>query len=144
MDYYFPSSSPEAVAHSHFIENGFDWDTTHQHLDEAFVSSCAAYQAFSRYISGADLYIPPRNRPELERILKRYTYDAIHNTIAKARAQVLPGGYSRMCERAEISIKNVLNKTNNDHNLVVLHSRFLANHDAHALSPPSPRFIRTT
>jgi hypothetical protein len=144
MDSYFPPHTPEATAHSHFVENWFDWDATHQHLDEAFVSSCATYQAFDRYLSGADMYIPPRNRAELERILKRYSYDAIHNTIAKARSQVLPGGYGRMCDKAEQSIREVLSRNDNHVVLISLHSKFPAENSVqHALSPPSPRTIRT-
>jgi hypothetical protein len=92
------------------------WDADRPTLDESLVAGCAAYRAFSRYLSGADLFLKPRNKRDLESVLyvlpswtynpfvadllqprrRRYAYDAIHNTIATARTTVQPGGYSRV------------------------------------------------
>lgn len=38
-------------------------------MDETLIAGCAAYQAFSRYLSGTDLFLLPRTRSELESVL---------------------------------------------------------------------------
>lgn len=50
-------------------ENWFTWDQEHPSLDETLTSGCATYQAFQRYLTGADLYLVPRTRNELENVL---------------------------------------------------------------------------
>jgi hypothetical protein len=45
------------------------WDTDHPSLNETLLAGCASYQAFQRYLTGAEIYIRPRNRIELEAIL---------------------------------------------------------------------------
>ncbi len=88
MDRFFAPHSPEAVAHHHlssvhfllcFVaayiliffrsENVFSWDTEHPDLNENNVAGFASYQAFTRYLGGADLYLLPRSRSELEAVL---------------------------------------------------------------------------
>ncbi len=49
-------------------ELGSPWDADLS-LDEALVAGCAAYQALDRYLGGADIFILPRSRTELESIL---------------------------------------------------------------------------
>jgi len=122
MDRFLAPHTPEALAHNHLTENWFNWDTDHPSLDETLIAGCASYAALSRYLSGADLFLLPRARSELERILRRYSYDAIHNTIAKARSPLEPGGYSRICHLAEKSLAQVLDSSDNTEALLRLHS----------------------
>ncbi|RPD67129.1 hypothetical protein L226DRAFT_529520 [Lentinus tigrinus ALCF2SS1-7] len=121
MDRFLAPQSPEALAHTHLTENWFTWDQDHPSLDETLTSGCATYEAFKRYLNGADLYLVPRTRTELESVLRRYAYDAIHNTIAKSRSQLERGGYSRMCHLVETSISKVLNENDNATILLDLH-----------------------
>ncbi|EKM80274.1 hypothetical protein AGABI1DRAFT_113474 [Agaricus bisporus var. burnettii JB137-S8] len=121
MDKIISPHSPEAAAHNHLQENWFSWDL--DNINESLVSNCASYSAFDRYISGADLYIVPRTQADLENILKRYSYDAIHNAIAKSRSTLQPGGYSRVCVLAEKSIRGILNSGDNVNFLLGLHRR---------------------
>ncbi|KZT12741.1 uncharacterized protein LAESUDRAFT_668644 [Laetiporus sulphureus 93-53] len=123
MDRFLAPHSPEAMAHSHLTENWFSWDTEHPSLDETLISGCATYEAFKRYLSGSDLYLLPRSRAELESILKRYAYDTIHNTIAKARSPIERGGYSRTCHLVEKSISKVLDENDNVSFLLDLHKQ---------------------
>ncbi|KAF7776146.1 hypothetical protein Agabi119p4_4539 [Agaricus bisporus var. burnettii] len=104
MDKIISPHSPEAAAHNHLQENWFSWD-----LDNIN--------------DGADLYIVPRTQADLENILKRYSYDAIHNAIAKSRSTLQPGGYSRVCVLAEKSIRGILNSGDNVNFLLGLHRR---------------------
>jgi hypothetical protein len=55
--------------HEFFSENGDTWEFDSPHSGEKQLASCAVYSAFARYLSGVDLYIPPRNRKELESVL---------------------------------------------------------------------------
>ncbi|KAI0722939.1 hypothetical protein C8Q76DRAFT_721036 [Earliella scabrosa] len=121
MDRFLAPQSPEALAHNHLTENWFTWDQDHPSLDETLTSGCATYEAFKRYLGGADLYLVPQSRTELESVLRRYAYDAIHNTIAKSRSQLERGGYSRMCHLVEASIRKVLNENDNAAILLDLH-----------------------
>ncbi|KAI0921856.1 hypothetical protein AcW1_004281 [Taiwanofungus camphoratus] len=127
MDRFLSPQSPEALAHSHLNENWFSWDTDHPSLDETLISGCATYEAFQRYLTGTDLYLLPRSRNELESILRRYAYDAIHNTIARARATLERGGYSRTCQLVEKSISKVLNENDNATSLLDLHRPCMEN-----------------
>ncbi|GLB33819.1 putative calcineurin-like phosphoesterase [Lyophyllum shimeji] len=122
MDKFLAPHTPEAAAHIHLSENWLNWDSDHPSINETLVAGCASYRAFDRYLSGADLFLHPRNRAELESILKRYSYDVIHNTIARSRSTLQPGGYSRVCHLAEKSIRNVLNTADNTPFLLALHS----------------------
>ncbi|KAJ8517848.1 hypothetical protein ONZ45_g5001 [Pleurotus djamor] len=131
MDHYLAPHTQEAKAHMHLTENWFTWDIEHPSLDETLVAGCASYRAFNRYLSGADLFIIPRTRAELESILRRYSVDAIHNTISVARSPLQPGGYSRACHLAEESIRNVLNTGDNVASLLALHVRKEGNQDAY-------------
>ncbi|KAL0950018.1 hypothetical protein HGRIS_010026 [Hohenbuehelia grisea] len=137
MDQFLAPHSQEARAHSHLTENWFTWDTEHPNLDETLVAGCASYRAFTRYLSGADLFILPRTRSELESILRRYAYDAIHNTIATARTTLQPGGYSRSCHLAEASIRAVLDIADNVETLLALHVRQPEASDLHMECPPA-------
>ncbi|KAF8897543.1 hypothetical protein BD779DRAFT_1491426 [Infundibulicybe gibba] len=121
MDKFFAPHTPEAAAHSHLTENWFSWDADHPSIDETLLAGCASYRAFDRFLSGADLFLRPRSRSELESILKRYSYDAIHNAIARSRSTLHPGGYSRVCHLAENSIRDVLNTGDNVNTLLALH-----------------------
>ncbi|KAF4574592.1 hypothetical protein EYR36_005940 [Pleurotus pulmonarius] len=121
MDQYLAPHTQEAKAHIHLSENWFGWDVEHPSLDETLVAGCASYRAFNRYLSGADLFILPRTRTELESILRRYAVDAIHNTISVSRSPLQPGGYSRVCHLAEDSIRAVLNTGDNVGSLLALH-----------------------
>ncbi|KAF8974553.1 hypothetical protein BDZ97DRAFT_1911726 [Flammula alnicola] len=90
-------------------ENTFSWHTDQPSVDET--------------------------RSELESILRRYAYDAIHNAIASSRSQLQTGGYSRVCHLAEKSIRDVLNTSDNVNILLALHrpagdSPNSSNHDA--------------
>ncbi|KAI0774306.1 hypothetical protein C8Q74DRAFT_1269371 [Fomes fomentarius] len=121
MDRLLAPQSPEALAHNHLTENWFSWDQDHPSLDETLTSGCATYEAFKRYLTGADLYLLPRSRNGLESVLRRYAYDAIHNTIAKSRTQLERGGYSRMCHLVEDSIRKVLYENDNAAYLLDMH-----------------------
>ncbi|TFK55715.1 hypothetical protein OE88DRAFT_1652148 [Heliocybe sulcata] len=145
MDRFLAPHTPEALAHNHLTENWFSWDTDHPSLNETLIAGCASYAALSRYLSGADLFLLPRSRSELERILRRYSYDAIHNTIAKARSTLESGGYSRICHLAENSIAQVLDSGDNVETLLRLHSApsGFASSDSAMNHHPSPRRIRT-
>jgi len=141
MDQFLAPSTPEALAHSHLTENFFNWDTEHPSMDETLLAGCASYQAFNRYLGGADLFLLPRSRNELARILRRYSYDAIHNAIAKSRSTLQRGGYSRACHLAEKSIDDVLSTGDNVETLLALHRR-PAEADCHDL-PRSSASIRS-
>ncbi|KAI0068864.1 hypothetical protein BV25DRAFT_1910601 [Artomyces pyxidatus] len=123
MDRFLAPHSPEAVAHFHVTENSYSWDMEQASLNEAVIAGCAAYQALSRYLSGADLVFVPSTRRELESTLRRYAYDAIHNIIATARTSLQPGGYSRTCHLSEDSIGNMLNNSDHLDALLALHTR---------------------
>ena len=92
MDRFLAPQSPEALAHTHLTyvsspmarlccsrygthprfphsENWFTWDQDHPSLDEPLAAGCATYEAFKRYLNGADLYLVPRTRGELESVL---------------------------------------------------------------------------
>jgi hypothetical protein len=90
-------------------------------LKETLIAGCASYQAFNRYLSGTDLFAVPESRLQLERVLRRYSYDAIHNAISKARSPLERGGYSRVCHLAEKSISDVLDNNDNVPYLLALH-----------------------
>ncbi|GBE79454.1 hypothetical protein BKA93DRAFT_819787 [Sparassis latifolia] len=122
MDRFLSPQSPEALAHTYLTENWFSWDTAHPSLDETLIAGCATYEAFQRYLNGTDLYLVPRSRSELESVLRRYAYDTIHNTIAKARSPLERGGYSRACFLVEKSISKVLDENDNASALLELHS----------------------
>jgi len=141
MDHFLAPSTPEALAHSHLTENVFNWDTEHPSTDETLLAGCASYQAFNRYLGGTDLFLLPRSRSELESILRRYSYDAIHNAIAKSRSTLQRGGYSRACHLAEKSIESVLSTGDNVETLLALHRR-PAEADLHDL-PRSSTSIRS-
>jgi len=111
----------------------------HPSLNEALIAGCASYQALSRYLTGADLVFHPRSRKELENILRRYSYDAIHNLIARARSSLAPGGYSRVCHIAEGSLHNVLDS---DDNVAVLLSLHTSSGDHAVPDRSSPRHIK--
>ncbi|KIP10622.1 hypothetical protein PHLGIDRAFT_84901 [Phlebiopsis gigantea 11061_1 CR5-6] len=143
MDRFLAPHTPEAVAHSHLTENLFSWDTEHPSLNETLIAGCASYQAISRYLNGTDLYLMPRSRSELENVLRRYAYDAIHNTISQARSEIERGGYSRMCHLAETSIRKVLDENDNAAYLLALHRPQQRRQDEEELSEfGAPRFIR--
>ncbi|KAG6919425.1 hypothetical protein DXG01_006308 [Tephrocybe rancida] len=74
---------------------------------------------------------------------KRYSYDVIHNAIAKSRSPLQPGGYSRVCHLAEKSIQDVLNTADNASYLLALHAPNInrARHDVDG--PTSPWSIKT-
>ncbi|KZP17263.1 hypothetical protein FIBSPDRAFT_865124, partial [Athelia psychrophila] len=95
---------------------------------------------FSRYLTGTDLFLLPRSRSELESVLRRYSYDSIHNAIAASRSTLARGGYSRVCHLAEKSITNVLNKGDNASTLVYLH-QFPLKREVHEMYHCAPRPI---
>ncbi|KAJ6613431.1 hypothetical protein B0H10DRAFT_2048439 [Mycena sp. CBHHK59/15] len=141
MDKILAPHSAEARAHTHITENSSDWDTAGPTIDETVVAHCASYRAFERYLSGEYLFILPQTRRELESILRRYSYDAIHNAIAKSRSTLEPGGYSRACQLAINSIHEVLNTGDNIAYLLALH----APKDSNTHDEESPtRSIMTT
>jgi len=140
MDHFLAPSTPEALAHSYLTENLFYWDVNHPSMDETLLAGCASYEAFNRYLAGTDLFLLPRSRRELESILRRHSYDAIHNAIAKSRSTLERGGYSRACGLAEKSIKDVLNTGDNAETLLALHlPPVQADHQDMCLSPTSIR-----
>ncbi|KAH7889742.1 hypothetical protein F5I97DRAFT_1800499 [Phlebopus sp. FC_14] len=133
MDRFLAPHTSEAIAHNHLTENWFTWDQDYPSFNETIVAGCASYQAFNRYLSGSDLFIVPRSRSELDAVLRRYAYDAIHNAIAVSRQTLQRGGYSRasfpsshhsstICMLAEKSIRDVLNTNDNADVLVALHA----------------------
>ncbi|KAK2466219.1 hypothetical protein APHAL10511_001861 [Amanita phalloides] len=70
MDRFLAPHTPEALAHFHLTENWPNWNLDHPSIDEDLIAGCASYRAFDRYLSGADLFLPPRTRTELESILQ--------------------------------------------------------------------------
>ncbi|KAG5343115.1 hypothetical protein J132_08471 [Termitomyces sp. J132] len=143
MDKFLGPHSPEATAHIHLSENWFSWDSEHPSINETLVAGCASYRAFDRYLGGADLFLHPRNRTELESILKRYSYDVIHNAIARSRSALQPGGYGRVCHLAEKSIREVLNTADNTSYLLALHAQN-TNSLLDVDRPTTPRPIKTS
>ncbi|KAG1755682.1 hypothetical protein EDB19DRAFT_1662463 [Suillus lakei] len=121
MDQFLGPHSTEAVAHSRLSEDWLDWDISRPSFDESLVAHCASYHAFDRYLSGEDLFIPPRFPSELERVLRRHAYDSIHNAISRSRQTLKTGGYSRTCHLAEQSIRSVLNTEDNARRLLAWH-----------------------
>ncbi|TEB30278.1 hypothetical protein FA13DRAFT_581963 [Coprinellus micaceus] len=146
MDKFLGPNTHEASAHNHFVENWYNWHTDHPHLDEALLSGCASYRAFQRYLSGDDIYLLPRNKFELESILRRYAHDAIHNAISQSRSPLQTGGYRRICHHAEQSIRDVLATDNNTQILLGLHRRNTTSTKASSPRKPSStdRSIATT
>jgi len=142
MDRFLAPHTPEAIAYTHLTENWFNWDAEHPSLNETLISGCASYQAFNRYLAGLDIYLVPENRPQLERVLRRYSYDAIHNAISKARSSLERGGYSRICHLAEKSISNVLDTGDNVSYLLALHNP-VSDGGKHDLECTSPHPITT-
>lgn len=87
MDKFLAPHTPEAAAHNHlryspiflfsfifssyfpYSENWFNWDSDHPSFNETLVAGGASYHAFERYLSGADLFLHPCTRDELESIL---------------------------------------------------------------------------
>jgi hypothetical protein len=72
MDRFYAPHTPEALAFQYLSENLFHWDafdTEHSSLQERLMAGCSAYQALARYLAADDVYIPPRSRRDLERIL---------------------------------------------------------------------------
>jgi hypothetical protein len=136
MDRFLAPHSPEAQAHSLVTETSLSWDMEHPSLNETLIAGCASYQALSRYLTGADLVFVPRTRKDLENVLRRYSYDAIHNIIARARSPLAPGGYSRVCHIAEGSLHNVLDSDDNVAVLLSLHNTAGSEHGVPDLSPP--------
>ncbi|KIK68139.1 hypothetical protein GYMLUDRAFT_36973 [Collybiopsis luxurians FD-317 M1] len=143
MDRFLAPHTPEAVAYSHISQNSDDWDIHHLNVDEALVAGCAAYNAFDRYLRKEDLFILPRTRSELESVLKRYSYDSIHNAISRSRSTLQPGGYSRVCESAENSIKAVLNTGDNLNVLLHLHRPSSGPSTHHELTDCPPPTIKS-
>ncbi|KAG1806798.1 uncharacterized protein HD556DRAFT_1324129 [Suillus plorans] len=121
MDNFLAPHSTEAMAHSKLSEDWLDWDISRPSFDESLVAHCASYHAFDRYLSGEDLFIPPRFPSELERVLRRHAYDSIHNSISRSRQTLKAGGYSRTCHFAEQSIRSVLNTEDNARILLAWH-----------------------
>ncbi|KAJ3510990.1 hypothetical protein NLJ89_g4364 [Agrocybe chaxingu] len=121
MDKLLAPHTHEATAHHHLTENWPTWHTDQPSVDESLISGCASYRAFDRYLGGKDLFLLPRSRSELESVLRRYAYDAIHNAIASSRSTLQTGGYSRVCHLAEKSIRDVLNTGDNVDILLALH-----------------------
>ncbi|KAK1236587.1 hypothetical protein PQX77_000139 [Marasmius sp. AFHP31] len=142
IDNFLAPHTPEAVAHSHFTEQ---WHGINDHIDETLVAGCASYRAFDRYLSGTDLFILPRTRTELESVLKRYAYDAIHNTIARSRSTLQTGGYSRVCALAENSIRAVLDTGDNVSILLAMHPNPTPSRSSFSrrTTSKSPPFIST-
>ena len=84
MDRFFGPHSTEAIAYNSLTcatlsfcgalnltfssENGLTWDSDHS-VDEGLLAGCVAYQALNRFLTGADLFILPRSRTELDSIL---------------------------------------------------------------------------
>ncbi|KAG2077406.1 hypothetical protein BDR04DRAFT_972326, partial [Suillus decipiens] len=121
MDDFLAPHSTEAVAHSRLSEDWLDWDISGPSFDESLVAHCASYHAFDRYLSGEDLFIPPRFPSELEQVLRRHAYDSIHNAISRSRQTLKTGGYSRTCHLAEQSIRSVLDTGDNARRLLAWH-----------------------
>ncbi|KIY71418.1 hypothetical protein CYLTODRAFT_418810 [Cylindrobasidium torrendii FP15055 ss-10] len=142
MDRFYNSSSPEFIAYTTLTEHGPTWDSDYA-VDEALLGACVAYMALSRYVSGADLFILPRISSEVHTILRRYTYDAIHNMIAKSRSTLQPGGYSRVCQLADQSVRTMLNRNGNASFLLALHSPPSTPAQVHTELEDAPRSIKT-
>ncbi|PFH52735.1 hypothetical protein AMATHDRAFT_56110 [Amanita thiersii Skay4041] len=132
MDRFLAPHTPEALAHSLITQNWHHWSVEYPSLAETLIAGCASYGALDRYLSGADLVLLPRTRSELESILRRYCYDAIHNAISISRVPLESGGYSRICHLAEKSIRDVLDTKDNVKILLALHRapKMESTHDA--------------
>jgi len=140
MDRYLAPHTPEAQAHHHIKENA-NWEVEQTSLNEALIALCASYTALARYVGGADIYLMPRSTSELESKLRRYAYDAIHNTISQSKSPLERGGYSRVCNLAEQSIRSMLTTGDNAAELLVLHLR--PSEPAHAIDESPGRAIAT-
>lgn len=143
MDRYYAPHTPEARAHSHIQENTH-WEADQHSLNETLIALSASYQALSRYIGGDDIYLMPRSTSELESKLRRYAYDAIHNMIAQSKSPLERGGYSRVCNAAEQSIRSVLSTNNNAADLLALHRRSTGSDEPHMEFEESPGRVVVT
>ncbi|KAB5595594.1 hypothetical protein CTheo_1055 [Ceratobasidium theobromae] len=118
MDRYFPTESPEAVAHA-YIKDHLWHDPT---ITVDTIGRCAAYAALSRYVIGEDLYVPPRNPSELDYILKRYTTDVLHSLVSQARDSDLRTMLPKARQVAASSLNAVLRNSELCESLLVRHS----------------------
>ncbi|KAL1747448.1 hypothetical protein HDZ31DRAFT_61218 [Schizophyllum fasciatum] len=115
--------SPQSFEARSFMRDRTTFDAGSDFVDEASIAGYAAYAAFDRYLRGNDIFILPSSRSSLEHMLRRYAADAVHNAISANRAHLQPGGYSRICNQAEESIRSVLNKDDNVAVLLGLHNQ---------------------
>ncbi|CAE6439472.1 hypothetical protein ACGC1H_000792 [Rhizoctonia solani] len=118
MDYYFPTASPEAVAHA-YIKDHLWHDPT---ITVETIGRCAAYAALSRFVVGDDLYVPPRNASELDHILKRYTTDVLHSLVSQARDSELRTALPKARQIAASSLNTVLRNSELLESLLIRHS----------------------
>ncbi|QRV72767.1 hypothetical protein RhiJN_00781 [Ceratobasidium sp. AG-Ba] len=146
IDRFYPSSSPEAVAHAYIKEHL--WHDPTITIDT--VGLCASYAALSRYIAGEDLYVPPRNETELNFILKRYTTDVLHSLVSQARDSELRTMLPKARRIAASSLDAILSNPEHLESLLVRHSPpendvvTLSTSQARTDSPiPQSRVIRT-
>lgn len=122
MDRFYSQNTPEYRAHARIRDDAL-WECEQSSFNETLIALGAAYQALARYIGGADIYLMPRSAAELESKLRRYVYDAVHNTIAQSKSPLEVGGYSRVLSIAEQSIRSVLTTGSNTQDLLNLHTR---------------------
>ncbi|QRW01816.1 hypothetical protein RhiLY_00813 [Ceratobasidium sp. AG-Ba] len=172
IDRFYPSSSPEAVAHAYIKEHL--WHDPTITIDT--VGLCASYAGSSahsanfsplRYIAGEDLYVPPRNETELNFILyvpkssdgisppnsphsKRYTTDVLHSLVSQARDSELRTMLPKARRIAASSLDAILSNPEHLESLLVRHSPpendvvTLSTSQARTDSPiPQSRVIRT-
>ncbi|KAF8607602.1 hypothetical protein BDV93DRAFT_519633 [Ceratobasidium sp. AG-I] len=116
MDLFFPAGSAEAVAQA-YIKDNLWHDPT---ITIETIGLCAAYAALARYVSGSDLYVPPRNTDELSYILKRYTTDVLHSLVSQARDSSLRTMLPTARQIAASSLESVLKQ--HRESLLVMHS----------------------
>jgi len=84
MDRFLAPHTPEAIAYTHmrlvikitsfhplctYSIHRETWLTWESENLSTLVAQAASYQAFSRYLTGTDLFLLPRTRNELETIL---------------------------------------------------------------------------
>jgi len=138
MDKYFPQDTREALANAQVDESRWD-DQPDQSAIETLIGLSASYRALARYVSGADLYMIPRNASDLLSLLTSYSRDAIHTTISQMRTEIQPGGYGRVCDIARVSLRNAVNADDNTSLLLALHRPAMHSSPIIAGSANNPR-----
>ncbi|KAG8966444.1 hypothetical protein FRC03_011982 [Tulasnella sp. 419] len=148
MDRFFASTSPEARAKQHINEYVF-YDSS---IGPTEVGLCAAYTALARYVDGQDVYVPPRNYGELQKILRLYSDHVINSLFTQIPSRAPRDGYATARNICAQSLHTALSQNSNAEYLISLHTspaddQYDVTHVAEAIfdcsHPATPTRIKT-